>query len=180
MKPSFSLPNWAGTSSASATDHRDSRLCGKATPAFPTWLKSSGSNGLPIQKSDETRAAMFLWGKRRGSSCLATLIGVPKLFIGGEERRPLSPQPTVNNFARRSHRFCEQFGRRAERPAVTPRWMTNKQPVSFDESAQNFAPARCLGSRRILRCRQQHVSAIRPSLSPSQRARNLNSTQPRS
>ena len=114
----------------------------------------------------------------QGSSFLATLIGVPKLFIGGEESFPLSPQPTVNNFARRSNRFCEQDCRRAEWPAVTPRWMTNAQPVSLDESAQSFAPARRLGPRRILRCRQQNVSAIRPSLGPSQRARNSKSRQP--
>ena len=113
----------------------------------------------------------------QGSSFLATLIGVPKLFAGGEESLwNLSPQPTVNNFARRVKDFCEQL-RRAVRPALTPCWMTNTQPVSSDESAQSFAPARRLDSRRILRCGQSDVSSIRPSLSPSQRARNSNSAQ---
>jgi len=113
----------------------------------------------------------------QGSSFLATLIGVPKLFADGEESLwNLSPQPTVNNFARRAKDFCEQLPR-AVRPALTPCWMTNTQPVSSDESAQSFAPARRLDSRRILRCGQSHVSAIRPSLSPSQRGRNSNSAQ---
>ena len=120
---------------------------------------------------------LFCASFTQGSSFLATLIGVPKLFAGGEESLwNLSPQPTVNNFARRVKDFCEQL-RRAVRPALTPCWMTNTQPVSSDESAQSFAPARRLDSRRILRCRQSDVSAIRPSLSPSQRARNSNSTQ---
>ena len=45
----------------------------------------------------------------QGSSFLATLIGVPKLFTGGEESLwNLSPQPAVNNFARRNKHFCEQ------------------------------------------------------------------------
>jgi len=57
-------------------------------------------------------------------------------------------------------------------PAGTPRWMTNNQPVSLDELAQSFALAWRLDSERILRCRQQECLAIRPSLSPSQRARN--------
>jgi len=113
----------------------------------------------------------------QGSSFLATLIGVPKLFAGGEESLwNLSPQPTVNNFARRAKDFVNKIAP-PERAAATPRWMTNTQPVSPDESAQSFAPARRLDSRRILRCRQSDVSAIRPSLSPSQRARNSNSTQ---
>src|SRR3989442_11009052 len=39
------------------------------------------------------------------------LIGVPKLFIGGEESPlQLSPQPTVNNFALRAHRAVNNFG----------------------------------------------------------------------
>jgi len=119
----------------------------------------------------------FIAPPTQGSSFLATLIGVPKLFAGGEESLwNLSPQPTVNNFARRVKDFCEQL-RRAVRPALTPCWMTNTQPVSSDESAQSFAPARRLDSRRILRCGQSDVSSIRPSLSPSQRARNSNSTQ---
>jgi hypothetical protein len=46
----------------------------------------------------------------QGSSCLATLIDVPKLFNGGEERLwNLSPQPTVNNFARHPKSICEQL-----------------------------------------------------------------------
>src|SRR5438034_10846038 len=90
---------------------------------------------------------------------LATLIVGPKLFTGGEESlRQLSPQPTVNNFARRAQDFCVQVRRWPKRPAVTPRWMTNKQPVSLDELAQSFAPARRLDSKRILRCRQSNVS----------------------
>ena len=98
--------------------------------------------------------------------------------MGGEESLQLSPQPTVNNFARRAEDFCEQVYRGPKRPAVTPRWMTNMQPVSFDELAQSFAPARRLDSKRILRCGQSDVSAIRPSLSPSQRVRNDKCTQP--
>jgi len=48
----------------------------------------------------------------QGSSFLATLIAAPKLFIGGEESLwERSPQPTVNNFARRVHDFCEQHRR---------------------------------------------------------------------
>ena len=95
----------------------------------------------------------------QGSSFLATLIVGPKLFMGGEESlRQLSPQPTVNNFALRAENFCEQVCRGPERPAVTPRWMTNKQPVSLDELAQSFAPARRLDSKRILRCRHSDVS----------------------
>src|SRR5437762_5518855 len=106
---------------------------------------------------------------------VATVIDSPKLFTGGEESlRHLSPQPTVNNFARRAQNFCEQACRGPTRPAVTPRWMTNKQPVSLDESAQSFAPARRLDSKRILGCRQLDDSTIRPSLSPSQRAATLN------
>jgi len=113
----------------------------------------------------------------QGSSFLATLIVVPKLFIGGEESLwNLSPQPAVNNFAGRAKDFVNKIAP-PERAAATPRWMTNTQPVSPDESAQSFAPARRLDSRRILRCRQSDGSAIRPSLSPSQRARNSNSTQ---
>ena len=108
----------------------------------------------------------------------ATLIGLPKLFSGGEESLwGCSPQPPVNNFARRSEPLCEQDCCRAEGHAVTPRWMTNKLPVSFDEFTQSFAPARRLGSRRILRCRQSDVSAIRPSLNPSQRVRSAPATQ---
>jgi hypothetical protein len=113
----------------------------------------------------------------QGSSFLATLIVLPKLFIGGEEMVGRSPQPTVNNFAERAGRFCGQDVRRAEKHAVTPRWMTNKQPISPDESAQIFAPARRLDSRRILRCSQSDVSAIRLSPSPSQRVCNCKSTQ---
>src|SRR5260221_12898766 len=108
----------------------------------------------------------------------ATLIGIPKLFIGGEESLwDHSPQPTVNNFARRSEPLCEQDCRRAKGHAVTPRWMTNTLPVSYDEFTQSFAPARRLGSKRILRCRQSDVSAIRPSLNPSQRVRCASTTQ---
>jgi hypothetical protein len=58
---------WGATSTASAMVRRDSRVYGKATPAFLTWLKSSRSNGLRNQKSDETRAASLLWGKRRAT-----------------------------------------------------------------------------------------------------------------
>ena len=90
----------------------------------------------------------------QGSSFLATLIVGPKLFTSGEESPALSPQPIVNNFARRGADFCEQTYRRPEWPAVTPRWMTNKQPASLDELAQSFAPARRLDSKRILRCPQ--------------------------
>src|SRR5205809_4916527 len=101
------------------------------------------------------------------------LIGVPKLFIGGEESPlQLSPQPTVNNFALRAHRAVNNFGPGARSPAVTPRWVTNSLIVSADELGESFAPARRLGSKRILRCRQPDVSAIRPSPSPSQRVRN--------
>ena len=95
-------------------------------------------------------------GRRR---TIATLIVGPKLFTVGEEspcRR--SPQPNVNNFAVHATGLCEQLCRRLERPAVTPRWMTNKQPVSSDELAQSFAPARRLDSKRILRCRYFNVS----------------------
>src|SRR3989442_10980252 len=102
-----------------------------------------------------------------------TLIGVPKLFIGGEESPlQLSPQPTVNNFALRAHRAVNNFCPGARSPAVTPRWVTNSLIVSADELGESFAPARRLGSKRILRCRQPDVSAIRPSPSPSQRVRN--------
>lgn len=95
----------------------------------------------------------------QGSSFLATLIVAPKLFMGGEEGFSLSPQPSVNNFALRAAKRCEQFCRGSEKgPAVTPRWMTNKQPVSPDELAQSFAPARRLDSKRILRCRYFNVS----------------------
>jgi hypothetical protein len=34
-------------------------------------LKSSRATKLPNRKNDETHAAAFLWGKRRGSSALA-------------------------------------------------------------------------------------------------------------
>ena len=77
----------------------------------------------------------------------ATLIVGPKLFMSGEETLALSPQPLVNNFARRTGPVCGQNLRRAERHAVTPRWMTNNQPISTDESAQSFAPARRLDSK---------------------------------
>ncbi len=40
VQPSLSLPNWADTSTASVMVCRDSRSSGKATSAFPTWLKS--------------------------------------------------------------------------------------------------------------------------------------------
>ena len=46
---------------------RDLRLCGKATPAFLTWLKSAGSKRLLNRKTDDTYAATFLWAKRSGS-----------------------------------------------------------------------------------------------------------------
>ena len=102
-----------------------------------------------------------------------TLIGDPKLFTGGEESLwKLSPQPTVNNFARRPRRLVNNLCRRAESSAVTPRWVTNSLAVSFDELGESFAPARRLGPKRILRCRQSDVSSIRPSLDPSQRGRN--------
>lgn len=100
-----------------------------------------------------------------------SLIGVPKLFNSGEESLGTSPQPMVNNFARRNAAFCEQDCRWAEWPVVTPRRVTNSPARSLDESGESFAPARRLGSKRILRCRQQDDSAIRPSLNPSQRAR---------
>jgi len=101
------------------------------------------------------------------------LIGNPKLFTGGEESlRKLSPQPTVNNFARRPRRLVNKLCLRAKRSAVTPRWVTNTPAVSLDELGESFAPARRLGPKRILRCRQSDVSSIRPSLDPSQRGRN--------
>ena len=46
------------------------------------------------------------------SGCLLSpaLIGLPELFIGGEESvAPLSPQPPVNNFAARDHRIGVDF-----------------------------------------------------------------------
>ncbi len=89
---------------------------------------------------------VFVPRSQGSSEDLATLIVGPKLFISGEESLALSPQPIVNNFARRRAEFCEQAYRRPERPAVTPRWMTNQQPVSLDELAQSFAPARRLDS----------------------------------
>jgi len=79
-------------------------------------------------------------------------------MVGEESLHHLSPQPIVNNFGRRATDFCAQLCRRPKRLAVTPRWMTNTQPVSCDELAQSFAPARRLDSKRILRCRQQDVS----------------------
>jgi hypothetical protein len=83
----------------------------------------------------------------QGSDQIATLIGDPKLFIGGEESPGIAPRsPTVNNFARRARKCCEQLFRGSKLPAATPRWMTNKQPVSTDELAQSFAPARRLDS----------------------------------
>ena len=161
-------------------------------PQQSPGLRGTSYPGATVQKTKPQRG--FGFGERapkvatplglllgaplaQGSSSLATLIVVPKLFAGGEESLwNLSPQPTVNNFARRAKDFVNKIAP-PERAAATPRWMTNTQPVSPDESAQSFAPARRLDSRRILRCRQSDVSAIRPSLSPSQRARNSNSTQ---
>ena len=124
----------------------------------------SGTNG-PVDHLSRNYAV--------GSPLTLILIGVPKLFIGGEESPlQLSPQPTVNNFALRAHRAVNNFGPGARSPAVTPRWVTNSLIVSADELGESFAPARRLGSKRILRCRQPDVSAIRPSPSPSQRVRN--------
>src|SRR5712691_4962602 len=75
---------------------------------------------------------------------------------------PPSPQPTVNNFARRVRDFCEQHYR-ARKGAVTLRWMTNKQPVSLDESAQSFAPAQRLDSLTNTQMPTVGCVAIRPS-----------------
>jgi hypothetical protein len=107
-------------------------------------------------RGDETLAGFSScsWPGTQGSARRATLIVGPKLFTGGEESSCHSPQPTVNNFARRGADFCEHPLRGPEKPAVTPRWMTNKQPASLDELAQSFAPARRLDSKRILRCLQ--------------------------
>jgi hypothetical protein len=79
-------------------------------------------------------------------------------MVGEESLHDLSPQSIVNNFARRATDFVNNFAAGQKRLAVTPRWMTNMQPVSSDELAQSFAPARRLDSKRILRCRQQDVS----------------------
>src|SRR5438093_13527141 len=150
----------------------------------PAGVVSIAVYGIHMRKFiDEARCNPFrvdgvVVRLTQGSSFLATLIGVPKLFTVGEESpRQLSPQPIVNNFARRARPFCEQACRRPKRLAVTPRWMTNMPPGSLDELAQSFAPARRLDSKRILRCRQCDDSTIRPSLSPSQRARNIKCTQ---
>jgi hypothetical protein len=106
------------------------------------------------------------------------LIVDPTLFTGGEESLVLpSPQPTVNNLARRARATVDNLPPGAKSPAVTPRRVTNSLAVSCDEWGEKFAPARRWGSGRILRCGGFDLCAIRPSLSPSQRARRRHQTQ---
>jgi hypothetical protein len=53
----------------------------------------------------------------------ATLIGNPKLFIGGEESPPASsPQPTVNNFAAMISTGVNKFGFGLAYAGLMPDW----------------------------------------------------------
>ena len=108
-----------------------------------------------------------------------TLIGVPKLFIGGEESLGrLSPQPAVNNFAAHQIRLGYKWQFEACCALVTPGWedeYPDRKGLTFWERPS--LPARRLGSKRILWMSRPELSAIRASRSQGQRAHAQQLTQ---
>src|ERR1043166_9368271 len=118
-------------------------------------------------------------GRTQGSSFLATLIVAPKLSMVGEEcLHELSPQSIVNNFARRATDFCEQFCRRPKKARGHAALDDEYATRLVRRVSPEFRSSAALGLKTNTQMPTARCLTIRPSLSPSQRVRNTNRTQP--
>ena len=110
---------------------------------------------------------------------LSLIVG-RKLFTSGEESlQKLRPQPMVNNFASPALRAVHRLTLGATGSTVTPG--REDESVSLDVGTSTLRPSlptRRLDSKRMLQMPMFDVSAIRISLSPSQRARHPITWQP--
>jgi hypothetical protein len=138
------------------------------------WSRKVGSTARRLW----SKAQGWAEGTTLGSGDGGALIVDPKLFTGGEgSLRNLSPQPTVNNFAARTMPIVNKvnFGARAPRSRRTGK--TNGLALHLATAKPRLSlPARRLGPKRILKMTTRHVSAIRTSPSPGQRARLTNTS----
>ena len=109
-----------------------------------------------------------------------SLIVGPKLFTSGEESpQKLCPQPMVNNFASPALRVVHRLTLGATGSTVTPGREDESVSLDVGTSTPRLSlPTRRLDSKRMLQMPTFDVSAIRISLSPSQRARHPITWQP--